>query len=381
MAVVIDLGSGTCKAGFNTDESPPHVFPSAIGDYEYLAKCSYVGKHAAARMAKPAHLKYKRPMVNGRVDDWDGVESLLEHVFTDVLDAAADEHAVCLANFKDVEPTGICPDKITQILFEKFRAPAVYMPPSSASMVLFALGKTEGLVIELGHGINVVSGYYEGCNVGRHTSQVAGGEITEFLAHLLNKKGHSFYSTHEIDLIRQLKESHAGVSSNFNNDATLLSDTENQPEFTFPDTGKVIRLGPELLECTEILFEPHGFGTFGLEMKGIHEMAIDCIKSQSTQEMHDVLSSNIILTGGTSLLPGMKERLEADVLPAVGALQGTKIIAEDDRAYLAWRGAALYASKDDFVDLCATKKDYDETGPKCIKRKCSEVRLRGEVMS
>ena len=244
------------------------------------------------------------------------------------------------------------------------------MPPNSAVLVLYALGKTEGLVMELGHGINVVTALYEGCQIARATSNVAGGEVTEFLAHLLNLKSHSFYTSHDLESIRLLKELHAGVSANIQEDATLLANAENQPVYTFPDTGKTIQLGDELFKCTEILFEPHGYGTFGHDMKGIHEMAIDCIRGQPTQEIHDVLSSNIVLTGGTSLLPGLKQRLEADVLPKVAAFSGTSVIADERRAHLAWRGAAMYASKDEFVNVCATKQDYDDEGAVCIRKKC-----------
>lgn len=252
-----------------------------------------------------------------------------------------------------------------QILFETFNVPAVYIPPSSASLCLHALGKTDGLVIELGDGVNYITPHFDGHQLPSRSSMVSGGEITEFLAHLLNLKGHSFYTSYDLELVRQLKESHAGVSLNIEEDEVLLSDSDNQPEYTFAD-GRTVKLGDEILKCTEILFEPHGFGSFGHDVKGIHELAAECITELPTQEIHDALSSNIILCGGTTMLPGLKERLEADLLPKVAAFEGTKIIAPANRDHLAWHGAAVYASRDDFPDACVTRAKYDEMGATCI---------------
>lgn len=227
------------------------------------------------------------------------------------------------------------------------------------------MGKTEGLVIELGEGINYITPHYDGRQLPGRTSIISGGEITEFLAHLLNLKGHSFYTSYDLELVRQLKESHAGVSLNIEEDELLLSEADNQPEYTFHD-GRTVKLGDEILKCTEILLEPLGFGSLGHDVKGIHELAAECITELPTQEIHDALSSNIVLCGGTAMLPGLKERLEADLLPRVAAFQGTKIIAPANRDHLAWHGGAVYASRDDFPDVCATREQYDETGPTCI---------------
>jgi actin-related protein len=365
MALIVDLGCGFCKAGFSTDEKPQYVFPTIVAHYPVSRETRYVGRKASERICKPIHLTCKRPLQNGRVVDWDGIEDLLKHLYEDVIATRPDDHAIFLTNFRNIEAVGNAAEKITELLFEKFNVPAVYIPPSSASLCLHALGKTEGLVIELGEGINYITPHFDGHELPKRTSVVSGGEITEFLAHLLNLKGHSFYTSYDLDLIHKLKESHAGVSINMEEDELLLSEPDNQPEYTFCD-GRKIKLGEEILKCTEILFEPHGFGSFGYDVKGIHELAAECITELPTQEIHDVLSSNIILCGGTAMLPGLKERLEADILPRVAAFEGTKIITPVNRDHLAWCGGAFYASRDDFHEVCATREKYDEIGPACV---------------
>ena len=41
-ALVIDNGSGLCKAGFAGDDAPRAVFPSIVGHPKYQVKCKII---------------------------------------------------------------------------------------------------------------------------------------------------------------------------------------------------------------------------------------------------------------------------------------------------------------------------------------------------
>lgn len=116
MALVVDLGSGLCKAGFSTDDKPRYVFPSVVAHYPVSRDTRYVGRKAAERMYKPIHLAYRRPLQSGRIVDWDGVEELLRHLYEDVLASKPDEHAIFLTNFRNIEPKGSVAEKVTEVL-------------------------------------------------------------------------------------------------------------------------------------------------------------------------------------------------------------------------------------------------------------------------
>ena len=81
VALVVDNGSGVCKAGFSGDDAPRSVFPSIIGRPKMPGimvgmdmKDHCVGDEA---QTKRGVLTLKYPIEHGIVTNWDDMESLL----------------------------------------------------------------------------------------------------------------------------------------------------------------------------------------------------------------------------------------------------------------------------------------------------------------
>ena len=76
-ALVIDNGSGMCKAGFAGDDAPRAVFPSIVGRPRNHGaidqKDSYVGDQA---MMKRDILSLKYPIEYGIVTNWNDMEKV-----------------------------------------------------------------------------------------------------------------------------------------------------------------------------------------------------------------------------------------------------------------------------------------------------------------
>jgi actin-related protein len=98
--VVIDNGSGMCKAGLSGDDAPRSSFPSIVGrpKYENIMvgmnnKETYVGEEA---QAKKGVLKLSYPIEHGIVNNWDDMTKIWHHCFYNELRVTPSEHPTLL---------------------------------------------------------------------------------------------------------------------------------------------------------------------------------------------------------------------------------------------------------------------------------------------
>ncbi len=106
-----------------------------------------------------------------------------------------------------------------------------------------------------------------------------------------------------------------------------------------------------------------------METAGIHETTFNSIMKCDIDIRKD-LYANTVLSGGSTMYPGIADRMQKELTHLAPNTMKIKIIAPPERKYSVWIGGSILASLSTFQQLWISKQEYDESGPAIVHRKC-----------
>lgn len=338
-AVVLDVGSSTTKVGYAGEDLPRRVFASMTGSVH--GKEMLVGDDCHLWRQG---LEVSNVVNQGLVVDWDGYERIWESCFKD-LGLNSEEAPVILSdpewNSKESR------EKILELGFEKFKLPGMFLARSSV-LSAFSVGKSTGLVIDVGSSKTSVVPIHDGyvLKKGVQFQGVGGDFVSEQIIRHFEKakvpivpqylvsskspvepalspvfeeysdrKSSTTESYHTMQLYKTVddfKETICGVSEGpFNPNHLVKKATKN---YEFPNGyNNAFRI--ERFRLVEGLFDPRYIIRSSEEDAAnaqSHAPMIHMIRSALNNvdiDLRSLLLSNIVLMGGSTLIPGFGDRI------------------------------------------------------------------------
>lgn len=387
--IVLDQGTGFVKIGRAGTNFPDHTFPSIVGrpilraeerstDLAGTAldgieiKDIMCGDEASAVRSL---LQVSYPMENGIIRNWDDMTHLWDYSFYDRMQLDTRGRKVLLTE-PPMNPLANR-EKMVEVMFEKYGFGGVYVA-IQAVLALYAQGLTSGVVVDSGDGVTHIVPVYESVVLNHLTRRldVAGRDVTRQLISLMLRRGYAFNRTADFETVRQIKEKFCYISYDLDHDTKLANETTVLVEkYELPD-GRVIKIGPERFQAPECLFQPH---LVDCEQPGIAEYLFNTIQSADV-DIRSSLYKAIVLSGGSSMYPGLPSRLEKEIkqLWLTKVLHGNperlekfKVRIEDPprRRHMVFIGGAVLANiMKDKDHLWVSKQEWDEYGPSILSK-------------
>lgn len=328
-------------------------------------------------------LDVKLPIERGIVTNWEDLETIWHHLFFRELKASPEFHPVYLTEVP-MNPKAHR-ERMTQMMFETFKVPALYMN-TTAALSLYAHGRTTGCVLESGEGVTHVVPIYEGVVLVNAIARLnlCGKVLTEYMEKILRESG-CVLEDHEerhvtpngLNLVTQAvhlqvrsimeTKSLCYVALDFNkeNNKAIENPAKMQRKFKCPN-GNIITIGTERFFLPELLFQPE---LAELEDDSVVDATFNAIM-KCDEYMHREMLANVVASGGCTSFPGFIERLTKELTALAPISFEVNILALPEPKNTPWVGASVVASLPEFQNMWISRREYDKKGPSVVHSKC-----------
>ncbi|KAK3828784.1 MAG: actin family [Benniella sp.] len=253
-----------------------------------------------------AELNLSTPIQEGIVKDWGAMEALWRHVLFKELGIKRSRNASPVLMVVPTDWTKEEHERITQIFFENFNVPGLYLAEEPL-MTIYGCGVVTGLVIDIGHNSTDITPILD-TQIQRNAIQtlpLAGSDFDSYFLQLLKADAQlvrEYGEPLDLEFARHLKES--GVCQVLGKD-----ERENKSRAQAEYNGKSFTVGSARYKAYDPLFNPDLVGKRVLNIiEAIHAAQFGC-KAEKRQSLWEA----IIVTGGSCQVKGLQTRLQGEI--------------------------------------------------------------------
>ncbi|KKN54940.1 hypothetical protein LCGC14_0587260 [marine sediment metagenome] len=232
--------------------------------------------------------------------------------------------------------------KLRELFFNIFEFPALFFLDDCQG-ILSILQKTTAVIVNMGENYTYISSFFHGFTniMARDTYPIAGKDLTNYLLNLIFTQKSSRKIRYLDQMIsKEIKEKLSVCVLDPEGEIKHIKDgsTKFNSKIDLPD-GSSLEINAERFRLTEPLFDP---SKIHIDYIGLHEAISKIIRSWDREAWGELLP-NIILSGGSSLIPGLEIRLKHAISKHFSDRLKDKIsiITTSGRENLSWVGASV----------------------------------------
>mmetsp|Transcript_34825 Transcript_34825/g.98733 ORF Transcript_34825/g.98733 Transcript_34825/m.98733 type:complete len:456 (-) Transcript_34825:223-1590(-) len=344
---------------------------------------------------------------NGLYDDWDIIESLWDTAFNERLRLNPSHHPMMLAEPSNNERTKR--EKAVEMMFEIYSPPALFLG-KNAALASFSSGRQTSLVMDCGYDATTVAAVHDGYVLQKSICRAPLGGATlnqcmqaaveqgssveirpryaftrkegltgvmEAVPLELPKTTESYKRYMKEVIASDIKETICRVHE------TTFDEEQNKNiptvSYELPD-GQEIQVGSDRFKVPEVMFQASLATSFkgvealkadgGADASSLPQMVLESI-NKCDVDVRKELCSGVLLTGGSSLIPQLRERIERELAELISNVR-VKVMTSPssiERKFSVWIGGSILASLGSFQQMWMSKTDYQEHGASLIHRK------------
>ena len=370
LPIIIDIGSSEIRAGFGSEEKPKVLIKNYFGEPKFKKIIrtfdlkgkektdQYLGEECDKFLGL---IKLNYPVVHGSFQREEDILTIFSSIFSKlgINSQEMKEHPVLIT--EPILNPYTNREKITHSLLDNLGVPAIFFA-SQPLLSLFSTSSISGTVLESGEGVTQSCVVYEGYSITSTYERYnyGGKEVSEYLKHLLKKRGYHFYNSTEIKLMNDIKENFCYFDINRKNYPEKSFNIQ-PTQYYLPD-GSNISITDEKILAPEMLFNPEFMGKEYLGFADMIKSSID------KTDIKKIAYENIWLSGGNTLFKQLKEKLIEELKINLDKNIGINIYENEKikPQYRCWMGGNIISTLEIFKKMWVTKNEWDEKGSEII---------------